>query len=304
MQLGEEWVEYYDMFPYFSHEKIRRGCHPWKMIHPDSERVIVLVHGLSDSPYYMHALARFFHEQLSYSVFIPLLHCHGLEEPDGMRGVSLSEWKKNVAKSIEAAGQFGEVSIGGLSTGATLGIYIVEEMDQFKGSVYLFSAAFAFAGGIIGRFKEWIVRTPIVGLLRYFDRNKSLIGPHPYRYAYVDRGAARELSCLIKEISPIIAKYNSSRPYRYYVFAVHHQTDKVVSFAAVQDFINRVPKSRYEFLQIPDEIGVAHAGVVLHEDIYLPDNNGEILEKANPLFPQLIARIMEMEKKMAAVGTL
>ncbi len=300
--LGEEWVEYYDMFPYFSHHKIRQGCHPWKMIKTDSKKAIVLIHGLSDSPYYMLALAKFFHEKLSYSVFIPLLQCHGLREPNGMDGVSFEEWKKNVIMSVNVASKYGETSIGGLSTGATLAISVMETMEQINGCLYLFSAALAFAGGVIGRTKEWIIRTRIADILKYFDRKRSLISGHPYRYAYMDMGAARELSRLIKELSPIIASYGQARPYKHFVFAVHHQTDKVVSFSAVQAFLNRVPMSRHRFMQIPENINVAHAGVVLHKDIHSPDDDDIILEKANPLFPQLLAEITHMEKKRQWLG--
>ena len=303
INLGQEWSEYYEMFPYFTSANIREGCHPWKMITPNSKKAIVLIHGLSDSPYYMHALARFFHEQLSYSVFIPLLQCHGLIEPNGMQGVSLEEWKNNVTMSVEVADQHGEVSIGGLSTGATLGLYAVEKQEIITGCVYLFSAALAFAGGHIGRMKEWIIRTRVADLLKIFDSHKSLIGSHPYRYAYVDRGAARELSHLIKEIAPIVRGYSSARPYKRKVIAIHHRTDKVVSFAAVQDFLKRVPHEHCRFIQIPDEIKVAHAGVILHEDILSPEDETIILERANPLFSQLLTAIKELESEMATAET-
>lgn len=301
IRLGQEWMEYYDMFPYFTSTKIRQGCHPWKMITPNSKKAIVLIHGLSDSPYYMHDVARFFHEQLSYSVFIPLLQCHGLIEPNGMAGVSLEEWKNNVAMSVKVAGQHGEVSIGGLSTGATLGLCAVEEQEIITGCVYLFSAALAFAGGYIGRLKELIIRTRAADLLKFFDSHKPLIGPHPYRYAYVDRGAARELSRLIKEIAPIVTSYSSARPYKHKVFAIHHRTDKVVSFAAVQDFLTRVLPEHCRFIQVPDEIKVAHAGIILHKDILSPESNAVVLEKANPLFPQLLTAIAELEGERATV---
>ncbi len=287
------------MFPYFSHERIRRGCYPWKMIHSDSDKAIVLIHGLSDSPYYMQALARFFHQELSYSVFIPLLHCHGLRKPEGMDGVSRTEWKKNVAMSVRAAAEHGKVSIGGLSTGATLGIYAVEELEYIDGCLYMFSAALAFAGGFIGRFKQWIVRTWVADLLRYLDRKKNLIGSHPYRYAYVDRGAARELSLLIEEISQIIAGYSKLNPFNHLVFAVHHQNDEVVSIAAVKDFISLIAEEMYEFLVISEQIDVAHAGVILQNDIYSPLDDKKVLERSNPQFHRILEGIVRMDQRIS-----
>ena len=56
-----EWLGYYDRFRYFSPEKVRDGCHPRIMEHPEStKKAIVLVHGLTDSPYFMTAIGDYF----------------------------------------------------------------------------------------------------------------------------------------------------------------------------------------------------------------------------------------------------
>ena len=79
---GQEWFDYYERFDYFTHDSVRDGCHPWIFRHATpSDKAIVLVHGLTDSPYFVTAIARHFHAQLGYDVFLPLLHCHGLKEP-------------------------------------------------------------------------------------------------------------------------------------------------------------------------------------------------------------------------------
>ena len=295
---GEEWTEYYDQFPYFSHESIRQGCHPWKMIKTGSEKAIVLIHGLSDSPYYMMALASFFHDQLNYSVFVPLLQSHGLKNPDGMNGVSRKEWRENVAYSIETASQCGTVSIGGLSTGATLALYAMESFKSLDSPLYLFSAAFALSGGLIGRLKEHIIRTKAAFILKFFDRKKNLIGKHPFRYAYVDREAARQLVLLMKEVALVIAQYDGARPYLRPVFAVHCEADRVVSFEAVEDFYSRVGHKQSVFLPLPSDVDVTHAGVVLQQDIISPNDQKEVLENANPQFAQLLEQIAEMERSL------
>ena len=80
-----EWFDYYDHFPYFSPDVVREGCHPRIMEHREAcEKAIVLVHGLTDSPYFMTAIADFFFDRLGYNVYLPLLHCHGLKDPKGM----------------------------------------------------------------------------------------------------------------------------------------------------------------------------------------------------------------------------
>ena len=84
----DSWPEYYEHFPYFTPDAIRDGCHPRAMEHEASTgKAIVLVHGLTDSPYFLLAIAHHFYANLGYNVYLPLLHCHGLKEPKGSQMV-------------------------------------------------------------------------------------------------------------------------------------------------------------------------------------------------------------------------
>lgn len=134
------WREYYDRFSYFSPNAIRDGCHPQAMEYEiSSGRAIVLVHGLTDSPFFLLAIADHFHTNLGYNVYLPLLHCHGLKEPRGMEGVELEEWKTNVRFAINSAAAKAEhVSIGGLSTGGNLSFYMAATRPKITGDLYLF----------------------------------------------------------------------------------------------------------------------------------------------------------------------
>ena len=51
-----EWSAFYDHFDYFSPDAVRDGCHPRIMERPDAREAIVLVHGLTDSPYFLTAI--------------------------------------------------------------------------------------------------------------------------------------------------------------------------------------------------------------------------------------------------------
>ena len=117
-----EWMGYYQRFNYFSADAVRDGCQPKIMEHEEpTEKAIVLVHGLTDSPYFMTAIGDYFFTTLGYNVYLPLLHCHGLKEPKGMEGVKLDEWKSNVNFALDvAASKANQVAIGGFSTGGTL----------------------------------------------------------------------------------------------------------------------------------------------------------------------------------------
>lgn len=203
---NHEWLGYYDQFNYFSPKKVRDGCYPRIMEHSDSqEKAIILVHGLTDSPYFMTAIAEYFFNNLGYNVYIPLLHCHGLKEPKGMEGVEVEEWKANVSFAIKtAANTCNYVSIGGLSTGGTLSFYMAANRPEINGTLYLFSAALDLAGGrlgFIGELKERLLRTFLADVL---DKNKALIGDNPYRYSHIDMDGAQELARLIKETDSLL----------------------------------------------------------------------------------------------------
>ncbi len=190
-----EWLDYYEKFRYFSAGAVRDGCYPRIMEHQGpAAKSIVLVHGLTDSPYFLTAIGDYFFNNLGYNVYLPLLHGHGLREPKGMEGVALEEWKANVNFAVEsAAAKSAGVSIGGLSTGGTLSFYTSVKNRKINGSLYLFSAALDLAGGIgglVGELKERLLRTFMADVL---DNDQPLIGVNPYRYSRMDMDGAREL---------------------------------------------------------------------------------------------------------------
>ncbi len=296
--IGEEWLEYYDQFPYFSHSGIRSGCYPWKMVHLHSEKSIVLVHGLTDSPFYLLELGKYFHHHLGYSVFIPLLQCHGLEEPHYMDGVSRKEWLKNVSFAVQIASQYGKVSIGGLSTGGTICLDLAEKSATPIQCIYLFSAALALAGGLAGRVKEFFLRSSAVTIYRHLIRRQPLVNRHPYRYDYIEYGGAQQLALLIKEVEKILTCYNNETPYPRPIFAAHCEDDSLVSFEAVLKLQKRCDVKKFHLYKIARASGIHHAGLVLKTPIRSSDGNDTVLEAGNPFFQQLLQEIEEMEKKV------
>jgi pimeloyl-ACP methyl ester carboxylesterase len=294
-----EWLDYYDRFDYFSIATVRDGCHPRIMEHQQPvDKAIVLVHGLSDSPYFMLAIGEYFFSVLGYNVYLPLLHCHGLKEPNGMEGVSLDEWKANVDFAIDRASEKANlVSIGGLSTGGTLSLYAAANNDKVNGNLYLFSAALDLADGFLGiegDVKEILLRTFVVDLL---DANKPLIGKNPYRYARVDLDGARELSKAIVETDALIRDFMLEEPFSKTVFAAHSESDTTANIMGIEDLQQVSVAERFTFFRIPKSFGVSHASLVLKDPIYAIDPNEphELLEQANPLFQQMLDAIAAME---------
>ena len=291
---NHEWLDYYDQFSYFSPDKVRDGCHPRIMEHPESQRkAIVLVHGLSDSAYFMSAIGEYFFKKLGYNVYIPLLHCHGLKQPKGMEAVELEEWKANISFAIKSAAFKAEqISIGGLSTGGTLSFYMAATKPKINGTLYLFSAALDLAGGrkgLIGEIKERVLRTFLADLL---DRNKPLIGDNPYRYTHVDLDGAQELARLIKETDIIINEFSHKDPFPKRVFAAHSECDTTAEISGIEELQKVSVPNRFNFFRIPRHFGVSHASLVLKDPI---SKLGETMEKANPQF-------QEMMEAIAAIG--
>jgi esterase/lipase len=288
-----EWIEYYDRFNYFSQEKIRNDCHPRIMEHPNAQKGIVLVHGLTDSPYFMTAIGEFFHEKLGYNVYMPLLHFHGLKEPKGMENVELSEWKANVGFAIKsAAARCNRISIGGLSTGGTLSFYMAATNPKINGTLYLFSAALDLAGKrfeFLGEIAERLLRTPLAQL---FDSKKPLIGENPYRYDHMDMDGAQELARLIKETDTIIDEFDPNKPFPNKVFAAHSECDKTASIAGIENLEKVSIPERFAFFRIGKEFDVPHASLVLKDPIV---KNGRVLEKENPQFQSMMDAIDAFE---------
>ncbi|AOS83947.1 hypothetical protein BIU88_07170 [Chlorobaculum limnaeum] len=291
-----EWFDYYQRFTYFSQDAVRDGCQPRIMEHQEPARkAIVLVHGLSDSPYFMTAIGDYFFHQLGYNVYMPLLHGHGLKEPKGMEGVELEEWKSNVSFAVNtASSKASEISIGGLSTGGALSFYMATLHPRVRGTLYLFSAALDLAGGafgLVGEMQENLLLTPVPDL---FDFNTPMIGENPYRYSYVDLDGATQLARLIKETDSIISLFGSRFPFPYKVFAAHSESDTTADIAGIEALREVCVQERFRFFRITKNLCVPHASVLLEKPVVSKD--GKELEPRNPVFVEMMQAIADFEK--------
>ena len=291
-----EWFDYYQRFTYFSPEAVRDGCQPRIMEHAEpTKKAIVLVHGLSDSPYFMTAIGDYFFNRLGYNVYMPLLHFHGLKEPKGMEGVQLEEWKSNVSFAINTATlKASEVSIGGLSTGGTMSFFMSALNPRINGALYLFSAALDLAGGAFGLVGEMQENLLLTFLTFFIDFNGPLIGENPYRYSSVDIDGAKQLARLIKETDSIVTLFDSRFPFPEKVFAAHSESDTTADIAGIEALQKVCDKARFNFFRIPKNLGVPHASVVLEKPVVSKD--GKELESRNPVFAEMMQAIADFEK--------
>jgi pimeloyl-ACP methyl ester carboxylesterase len=297
---GRRWREYFERFQYFTENAVRDGCHPMTFEHETAaEKAVVLCHGLTDSPYFLKAIARHFHTHLGYDVYLPLLHGHGLKVPKDMEGVELVEWKANIGFAVDTAARgSASVSAGGLSTGGTLSFYTACTNPKMTGDLYLFSAALDLAGGprgLIVEIKERILRTFLADLL---DSKQPLIGRNPYRYARMDMDGAHELALLIKETDGLLKGFDAKTPFPKRVFAAHSESDKTADINGIRNLQKKTPPERFTTYFIPKAENVSHASLVLEEPIFAVDSTeGEKpLEKANPKFSEMMAKVTAFER--------
>ncbi len=299
-----EWLEYYKRFKYLSQDKVRAGSHPQILLHPPDKttKSIVLIHGLTDSPHFMRDIADFFHEQLGYNVFLPLLRGHGLKQPKSMIGIRLKHWMANVNFALESAHKCTSfVSIGGLSAGGALSFYTAANSEQVTGSVYLFSAALDIAGGthgLLGEIAERLLRTPVARIMARLDKHKPLINANPYRYARMDKGGAMQLGRLIKKTDGIIANHrNTNTIFPKRIFAAHTVNDPSAHIDGIRALRKISSPENFTLYKVPE--GVRHASLVLKHPIYAEgvSESDDPMEAANPFFDEMMEALAEFEKK-------
>jgi esterase/lipase len=117
---------------------------PFLLTHGHPTRYsVVLLHGLSDSPYFMRDIADSLFKQ-GCNVVAPLLSGNGTDYTD-LGKVSLEDWRKDVDFGMQtASGLGGEVILGGLSAGGALAVDAAKRYPAKVRGLLLFSPALSF----------------------------------------------------------------------------------------------------------------------------------------------------------------
>lgn len=289
------WEHYCAAFPEASPSRLRPHCHPRQLLHtPRAERALVLVHGLTDSPAMLTALADHFHRRLGYDVYLPLLQGHGLADPQGMRRATLEGWLENLGFAVASARESGAaLALGGLSTGGALSLYLAARGELPDGDCYLFSPALGLApgpGGTPGAWGEWLLEHRWVTTIDLFlARLRPLVGRHPYRYAWVPLVAAAQLVRLMRRLDTLLPTLSGTSRGR--IFLAWSESDRVVSVAKISALARLLGPGRCSTFVLPAAKRVAHASVVLGEAVSAGNGQGPVLEAANPRFAEMLAAI-------------
>ena len=92
---------------------------PYELAQENNDKAILLIHGLTDSPFSFHDLSQYFYQQ-GFTVRTLLLPGHGIA-PSELLTVEYSEWQQAANFAIEQTlKDHQQVYLGGLSTGGAL----------------------------------------------------------------------------------------------------------------------------------------------------------------------------------------
>ncbi len=276
-----------------------------------TDRVLVLIHGLKDSPGYLEAIGARFAAH-GVNVVLPLLPAHGRRDPlPEMWRVTYGDWRSTVDRTVEIAAALGdELSIGGLSTGGALAIdKCLRDPSAVGGKVFLFAAALGLtplARRILATSllccaaDAWTARTD--------DRG---IGGNPIKYTRDFYAAGRQVYLLIEAVkrrggadlerlaSPRRgAKATASPPrgakatLRGRIFVAHSEADATIPVSAVKCLVEPGDPGQHHL--VPEHLGVAHAELVLAAAMtYDKARPGEPdPPRANPEFEAMIEKAL------------
>ena len=261
------------------------GNRPVLLLHPERRPdAIVLIHGLTDSPHYVRAIADAFFAE-GVNVVLPLLPAHGLVDPDAAMedGELAQKWKRAADHAVEVATDLGDrVSMGGFSTGGALSVNTALRRPLLvSGGLFLFSAALS-----VGRMNELAGRSALIlpRIAKAQDGEYAGIGPNPYKYPRFTQYGGLELTKVIRETKGMLAEKGPAQP----IFAVHSIDD-----------VAALPSGIGELLRAEGTVGVAivlsskpetdHGTLVLAKDIPIDASLAEEWEspkapRGNPAF--------------------
>ncbi|QJR82730.1 phospholipase [Alteromonas pelagimontana] len=273
-------------------DKLRNaGNAPFILHHgKPTDNVVVLLHGLSDSPYFMQGIARTLYDK-GYNVVVPLLAGNGLKDADAdMEDDQLAErWQTQVDDIMALAPQLGStIFIGGFSTGGALAVeHYLDSPDGIAG-ILLFSGALALSDNAENMAKIWGVKW----VAKLVDGSYETDGPNPFKYPSVAGFAGLELMDIIDEIR---ADFEAGKRISVPIFAAHSQADATTPIEGIRNLLEHADGAN-TFFVIDESYQLCHADVPVNTkmkvDMHFDTSQVNEFEqcavpKANPLYRQM-----------------
>ena len=277
------------------------GNEPQILVHSGgpTDDVIVLCHGLSDSPHYMRAIGdRFF--AAGANVVLPLLPAHGLVDPDeAMEDGDLDrQWIAAFVHAVDVAENLGgRISLGGFSTGGALSVHeALREPERIDGGLFLFAAALSV--GSVNENLAWSLFL-IPRLAKRMDGHYEGRGPNPYKYPKFPQYGGIELIEVIHEINRMIDERGGPRQP---IFAVHSIHDAAAMPEGVGKLL-RTDGVRGVGIVIASNPPLEHARLTLAEDIaldpaYIREGETPPVPRAFPAFDRMMELALDFFERL------
>ncbi|WP_105166564.1 alpha/beta hydrolase [Pseudoalteromonas sp. T1lg23B] len=143
------------------HLKVADLIAPFELRQNNNDRAILMIHGLTDSPFTFHYLADRLYQQ-GYNVRTILLPGHGTA-PSDLRHIDLAHWQALVNYAIaRTAKDFQQFSVLGYSTGAALAVTEVSQhLPENMKALALISPA-SEPHNKQGWLAKWIAKIPFI----------------------------------------------------------------------------------------------------------------------------------------------
>lgn len=257
-----------------------------------TDGVVVLLHGLSDSPFYMRGIAQALHDR-GLTVIVPLNVGHGqLDASDEMSDSELSDkWAAHLSDIVDLAHTMGKtVYLGGFSTGGALSVQYYLTQPERVDAIMLFSGALALDSGVERLSKIWGIQW-VASIL---DGDYVTQGPNPYKYPAIASFTGLEL---MEVITDIRTRFEEGKTIDVPVFAAHSQADTTTPISGIEDLMARTTTKVNTQFVIDESYQLCHADVVvnskmvvdMHFDKSAVDLRDECaVPKGNPLFRQML----------------
>jgi len=256
--------------------------------------VVVLFHGLSDSPYFMSSIGEFLRSK-GYIVIAPLTPGHGkIDANADMQDDNLkARWNQHTDQVMSFAMGLSKsddlpLVIGGFSTGGAFATqYTVNHPNQVA-ALLLFSGALELSGAAESMSSIWGMKT----IAKWLDGDYKTEGGHPYKYPSVASYSGLVLMDIIQDIRDDLDGKKISKP----IFAAHSLADSTTLFSGIEWLTTKV-KGQHTVFKIDESYDLCHADVPIStvQIVNLKFDKSKVnasekcvVPKANPLHGQML----------------
>jgi pimeloyl-ACP methyl ester carboxylesterase len=255
--------------------------------------IVVLFHGLSDSPFYIRSIAQHLNDK-GFTVVAPLTPGNGkLDAAKDMRDPNLQQrWYAHVDSVMSLISPYSNKTyIGGFSTGGTLATrYMLLHPNEIHG-LLLFSGALALSDNAENLGQIWGMKW----IAKIVDGDFISTGANSYRYPDVAGYAGLTLADVIFEIRDLLVETKVSKP----IFVAHSLADIIAPYYGVEDLMARI-QGEHQVMTIDRSYDTCHQDLVMSSmmmvGLKIDKTQVNISErcaipKANPLFNSMMAML-------------